>query len=69
MLRKLTLNKLNLKFCHITSEEYELCALSRLLPHNRPGLKEGYGPHTTQPTCWGKGRCRSHCSNMKNKQL
>ena len=37
---------LNLKFCHITSEEYELCALSRLLPHNKPGLKEGYRPHT-----------------------
>ena len=24
--------------------------LSRLLPHNRSGLKEGYSPHTTRPT-------------------
>ena len=30
-------------------------ALSRLLPHNRPGLKEGYSPHTTRPTCWAGG--------------
>ena len=36
---------------------------------SRPGLKEGYSPHTTQPTRgWGEGRCRSHCSNMQNKQ-
>ena len=44
-------------------------ALSRLLPHNWPGLKEGYCPHTTQPTCaGGEERCRSHYSNVQNKQ-
>ena len=45
-------------------------ALSRLLPHNRLGLKEVYSPHTTQPThrVGGEGRCRSHYSNMQNKQ-
>ena len=42
-------------------------ALSRLLPHNRPGLKEGYSPHTTRPPRGG-GRCRSHCTNVQNKQ-
>ena len=28
-------------------------ALSRLLPHNKPGLKERYTPHTTRPTRGG----------------
>ena len=28
-------------------------ALSRLLPHNRPGLREGYNPHTTKPNRGG----------------
>ena len=42
-------------------------ALSRLLSHNRHGLKEGYTPHTTQST-YGGGRCRSHWSNVQNKQ-
>ena len=43
--------------------------LSRLLPHNTPGLKEGYSPHKTQPTRGGgEGRYRSYCSNVQNKQ-
>ena len=31
-------------------------ALSKLLPHNRPGLKERHSPHTTRPTRrrWGE---------------
>ena len=28
-------------------------ALSRLLPHSKPGLKEGYNPYITWPTRWG----------------
>ena len=46
-------------------------ALSKLLPHNRPGLNEGYRPHTIWPICGrgaSEGRCTSHCSNMLNKQ-
>ena len=42
-------------------------ALSSLLPHNRPSLKEGYSPYATRPT-HGGGRCRSHDSNLQNKQ-
>ena len=34
-------------------------ALSRLFPHNKPGLKERYISHTTRPTYGGgEGRCR-----------
>ena len=41
-------------------------SLSRLLPHFRRSLKEGCSPHITQSTHGGK--CRSHCSNVQNKQ-
>ena len=30
-------------------------ALPRLLPHNRPGLKERHKPHKTRPACSGWG--------------
>ena len=33
-------------------------ALSRLLPHNKPGIKERHTSHATRPTRGGEGRCR-----------
>ena len=33
-------------------------ALSRLLPHNKPGVKERQTSHVTRPTRGGEGRCR-----------
>ena len=42
-------------------------ALSKLLPYNRPRLKERHSPHTTQPTCGGRGRWRSYCPNTQEK--
>ena len=41
-------------------------AISRLLPHSRPGLKERHNLHTTRPAREG-GRWRSHCPNAKDK--
>ena len=34
-------------------------ALSRLLPHNKPGIKERHTSQATRPTRGGEGRCRT----------
>ena len=41
-------------------------ALSRLFPHNRPGLKELYDPHKPLPAHGGVGRCRSQRNNNRS---
>ena len=54
------------KKAHIHQHAFGCWKFLELCPHYKPGLKEQYTPHTTLPT-HGWGRCRSHCSNLPNK--
>ena len=42
-------------------------ALSRLIPHNRPGLKERHSPLTIRPARGGGWRWRSYYPNAQGK--
>ena len=42
-------------------------ALSRLLPHNKPGVKERH-TSLTRPTRGGEGRCRINKKNYRRQQ-